>query len=133
MNRARLIFVVLSLFTFNMLFAEDVYFKKLSYFRQEGEKRKELEARMTFKEDRILITDEDKPERATYADIQLTSIKKVVYEKSSHPRWKTAIFLSEKPNLKSSKSKYCERRKSRAMGLARPAWTSGVSRICRTP
>ena len=93
MNKACLVCTVLSLCT-SSIFADEVFFKKLNYFYQEGDQRKEHDARMIFTEDRILITDEDKPERATYADIQLASIKKVVYEKSSHPRWKTAVFLT---------------------------------------
>ncbi len=76
------------------LLAEDVYFKKVSYFHQEGDKRIEEKARIVFQEKKIMLSDEDKPERTTFAEIPVASISKVVYEKSAHPRWKTAIFLS---------------------------------------
>jgi len=71
-----------------------VYFKKVSYFHQEGDKRIEEKARIVFQKKKIMVADENKPERATFAEIPMSSISKVVYEKSAHPRWKTAIFLT---------------------------------------
>jgi hypothetical protein len=86
--------VLLCLFSISSSFGEDVYFKKLEYFSQEGDKRVEHDARITFAKEDILITDQNHPEKMTYASIPISSITKMVYEKSSHPRWKTAIFLS---------------------------------------
>ena len=85
--------VVLLLSTFAFA-AEDVYFKKVNYIYQESEERKEKDARLIFASDKLLITHEDDPAKGTFAEISKASISKVVYEKSSHPRWKTVVFLT---------------------------------------
>lgn len=74
--------------------AEDVYFKKVNHVYQEGEERKERDVRLVFADDKVLVTDEDNPSKAVFATIPKDSISKVVYEKSSHPRWKTVVFLT---------------------------------------
>jgi hypothetical protein len=83
-----------SLFLWNFSSAEDTYFKGLNYIYQDGDKLKDHDARITFTSDKIVVTDQDKPEKATYADIPIPSVEKVTYEKSAHTRWKTGILLS---------------------------------------
>jgi hypothetical protein len=89
------VFLILAVFSAGQVFGQgNTYFKSLNFMYQEGDKLKDQKARITFTDEKILITDEDKPERATYADISIASIDKVTYEKSAHTRWKTGILLS---------------------------------------
>jgi hypothetical protein len=89
------VLLILATFSAGQVFGQgNTYFKSLNFMHQEGEKLKDHKARITFTDEKILITDEDKPEKATFADIPIASIDKITYEKSAHTRWKTGILLS---------------------------------------
>lgn len=73
--------------------SKDPTFKDVKVVYQDGDEQKEEDARLTFTSDRILLT-EEKVERGTFVAIPFTDFTKAVYEKSAHPRWKTAVFLT---------------------------------------
>lgn len=73
---------------------ENQSFKDVKWVYAEEDKQKEKDARLTFESEKILLTHEDGAAKGTYVEIPISGISKIVYEKSSHPRWKTAVFLS---------------------------------------
>ncbi len=67
-------------------------FKKTKLMEQQGDKLKELDCDLIFTDDAFRVT--DNKQRADYVRIPYSDVEEIVYEKSSHPRWKTAVFLT---------------------------------------
>jgi hypothetical protein len=74
--------------------SNEVVFKKLKY----ASGKKEKDARLIFKKDSVLITDDNDPRKELFAEIPKAIITKIVYENSSKPKWKApwTIFSKEK-------------------------------------
>lgn len=78
-----------------LVFGEDAIFTKTKIVLQEGEESKEYDARVAFTDDkRLVIEDRKEKDKPWAARIPFDQIQKITYEKSSHPRAKTAIFIS---------------------------------------
>jgi hypothetical protein len=73
-------------------FADDLVFKRIKYFETKGEKTLKHEAMLTIGADAFKLT--DRKGNLEYALIPYDAVDKIVYEKSAHPRWKTAVFLT---------------------------------------
>jgi len=75
---------------------EPIIFTKTKYIYQEGEKSKDKKLRFRFEEGILIIHDEKTPEKSKKFkfEIPYENIKEITYERSKHPRAKTAIFLS---------------------------------------
>ncbi len=87
-------FLILLFSVTTVLATENQSFKDVKWVYPEEDKQKEKDAKLTFESEKILLTHEDGAKKGTYAEIPISGISKIVYEKSSHPRWKTAVFLT---------------------------------------
>jgi hypothetical protein len=86
-------FLVLSLLT-PVALADELVFGKIKYMEREPgkDKLKDRKARLHFQDDRLCVMDnKDKKE---YVALPYSGIDEIVYEKSAHARWKTAIFVT---------------------------------------
>jgi len=72
-------------------------FSKSQIYIQQGEDVNEVEVILLFDQDKILISG------GFQAEIPYADIAKVIYERSTHPRVKTAIFISPWALLSKSK------------------------------
>lgn len=77
-----------------LTFADNPFptFKKTKYIEQVGDKAKERKCDLIFTDEGFRVTDDK--HRNDYAVIPYGEVDEIVYEKSSHPRWKTAVFLT---------------------------------------
>ena len=75
---------------------EPIVFTKTKYLYQEGEKSKNEKVRFRFGDSMLVIHDKKEPEKSEKfkAEIAYSDITELTYERSQHPRTKTAIFLS---------------------------------------
>ena len=88
----------------SIAFAEDAIFAKTKITVLEGEDTKEHDARVVFSEDRRLVVEDRKgKDRPWTLDIAFDQIQEITYERSTHPRAKTAIFISILALLSKSK------------------------------
>ena len=81
-------------------------FRKVDFYEDEGDKEKKYDARLALdpKARTILIADEKHgADKKVYALIPYDKVKKIVYERSSHRRYKAGLLVS--PWLLFSKGK----------------------------
>lgn len=76
---------------------QEIVFKKVDFFRMEGEDEKKLDARLTL--DPIGRTlafahENDGAERELYASIPYENVTGIVYERSKHRRYKAGLIVS---------------------------------------
>ena len=86
--------------------AQSVVFRKVDFYKSEGDKEKKYDARLALdpKARTILIADEKHgADKKVYALIPYDKVKKIVYERSSHRRYKAGLLVS--PWLLFSKGK----------------------------
>ena len=86
--------------------ADAIIFKKVDFFEMRGDDEKKWGARLELDPEAKILTLADEKsgiEKATYAVIPYSQIKKNVYERSSHRRYKSGLFLT--PWLLFSKGK----------------------------
>ena len=90
-----------------LAFATDsVVFRKVDYYEDEGEKEKKHDARLALDPNArtILIADEKHgADKKVYALIPYDKVKKIVYERSAHRRYKAGLLVT--PWLLFSKGK----------------------------
>jgi len=75
-----------------LLLADEIVFKKVKVMVNVGEKSEETDAQLVLSDGVLLI--KDKKGHFALHEIAYSGLNNVVYEKSEHPRWKTAVFLS---------------------------------------
>ncbi len=74
---------------------EEAIFTDTKIVLQEGEKTKDYDARVVFNDANQLVIGDRKSKPKPWAvTVPFDQIKEITYEKSSHPRAKTAIFIS---------------------------------------
>jgi hypothetical protein len=77
------------------VFGEDAVFTDTKIVLQEGEDTKEYDARVSFTDGKQLLVGDRKGKDKPWAvNVPFDQIKEMTYEKSAHPRAKSAIFLS---------------------------------------
>ena len=77
--------------------ADKIVFKKVDVFVTEGDNEKKRDARLElYPDERILALVDEKngSDKATYAVVPYDKVTNVVYERSAHRRYKSAIFGS---------------------------------------
>lgn len=72
--------------------AQDISFNKTKQEYQDGEKTRDRDVALVFSDDQIVVKHRKRDD--VYAEIPNSSITDLTYERSKHPRVKTAIFLS---------------------------------------
>lgn len=87
-------FLIFSFSVLTVTATENQSFKDVKWVYAEEDKQQEKYARLTFESEKILLTHKDGAQKGTYAEIPISGISKIVYEKSSHPRGKTVVFLT---------------------------------------
>jgi hypothetical protein len=91
-------------FSASLATAEDAGFTKTKITVLEGEDTKEHDARVVFNDGRRLVIEDRKGKDRSWAlDIPFDQIQEITYERSTHPRAKTAIFISPLALLSKSK------------------------------
>lgn len=89
------VFVVAVVFLSVPTLAEDLIFKETKQMIQKGDKSDDRDVALVLVEsDRVLTVRHRKKESEVYATIPYGSIQEITYERSAHPRAKSAIFLS---------------------------------------
>jgi hypothetical protein len=77
------------------LAADEVAFKETKQMIQKGDKTEDREVALVLNEGtRTVLVRHRKKEAEVYATIPYDAIHEITYERSTHPRAKTAIFLS---------------------------------------
>lgn len=74
------------------LIAQTVTFKKTKEEYQVGDKRRIREVALIFTDETMRVTSRNG--NALYAEIPIASVTELVYERTKHPRIKTAIFVT---------------------------------------
>lgn len=95
--------IVTTALTFAM---DSVVFRKVDFYEDQGDKEKKHDARLALDPDArtIMIADEKRgAEKKVYALIPYDKVKKIVYERSAHRRYKAGLLVT--PWLLFSKGK----------------------------
>lgn len=72
--------------------AQTVTFKKTKEEYQVGQERKIRKVALSFTDEAVVVSSRNG--RSRYAEIPFPSVTELVYERTTHPRIKTAIFLT---------------------------------------
>ena len=108
MKRTTCLITLATVLTATLSFgAQSVVFRKVDFYEDEGDKEKKYDARLALdpKARTILIADEKHgADKKVYALIPYDKVKKIVYERSSHRRYKAGLLVS--PWLLFSKGNY---------------------------
>ncbi len=86
--------------------ADAIIVKKVDFFEMRGDKEKKLDARLELDPEAKILTLSDEKngiEKATYAVSPYSQINRIVYERSSHRRYKSGLLVT--PWLLFSKGK----------------------------
>lgn len=92
MRRVSACLLIAALCVPTSLFAGEVAFKKTKQEYFEGDKRKIRDVALVFTDDQVLVQSKDR--KTAHAAIPYKSITELTYERTTHPRVKTAIFVS---------------------------------------
>ena len=107
MKRIADLITLSTILTAALAFSTDsVVFRKVDYYEDEGEKEKKHDARLALDPNArtILIADEKHgADKKVYALIPYDKVKKIVYERSAHRRYKAGLLVT--PWLLFSKGK----------------------------
>lgn len=75
-------------------YTEEMHFKKTKQVVQKGDESEEKDVDLVFSTDEKKVIVKDRKYTEVFVTIPYDSIEEIVYERSTHPRTKTAILIS---------------------------------------